>query len=60
LKKILSYLKVLLKKLLLLLHFGTIAIVIAIAKRPLQTIAIDIAIAKGPPQTIAIVPNFHY
>ena len=52
----------LLKKLLLLLHFGTIAIGIAIAKRPLWTIAIGIAIAKGPPQTIAIAiePNFHY
>ena len=52
----------LLKKLLLLLHLGTIAIGIAIAKRPLWTIAIGIAIAKGPPQTIAIAiePNFHY
>ena len=56
----LSYLVQLLKKLLLLLHFGTIAIGIAIAKRPLWTIGIGIAIAKGPPQTIAIEPNFHY
>ena len=62
LKNFLPYVVQLLKKLLLLLHLGTIAIGIAIAKRSLWTIAIGIAIAKGPLQTIAIAiePNFYY
>ena len=52
--EVVQYVPIAIAKLLLLPIFGTIAIAIAIDKKPPGTIAIAIVIAKCPPQTIAI------